>query len=490
MNLHCAKYFSLFFLLFSCLILKAQSPEGINYQAALRDSESGEALKNEMVFVIITIRDGGPSGTIVYSESHSGITSNNFGLINLIIGGGDATDGSFEGIPWSTGNVWYEIEVDSGSGLQSLGSSQFLSVPFALFAGNAEQSLDNDPTNELIDSAVFDSEGQSILINESGNLVNVSLEGLDVNDGDADPFNELITSAIYDAGNNSIVLTQADGSEIAISLDELIVSDADSDPTNELIDPDEGLQLIGTNLVISEAGIPYSVNLNGLINDADADLTNELIDDQGFTLTNDTILTLTEAGINHSINLASVRDNDWKVDEEENKVYNENQKIGVGTDSPLARLDVVETTNTQIALNVVSGSETILRAANGRLGLGTNSANSKVQFGGSVGYDVRILSTNEVNNYAAGIDDHMMVVKFQPGGSSVFGIFLPPADVCEGRVYFIRKTGVVNGDLIIDTGVFEVDFSGPNVDLDDSGTQTAVMLSLGTDGWTRILRED
>jgi hypothetical protein len=493
MKLHYTKFFFLFLFFFSCLIASAQSPEGINYQAALRDSDSGEALKNEMVFIIISIRDGGPSGTIVFSESHSGILTNDFGLINLVIGGGDATEGSFASIPWSSGNIWYEIEVDSGSGLESLGSSQFLSVPFALFAGNAEQSLDNDPTNELINSAEFDQETQSILIDESGNLVSISLLGLDVDDADADPSNELITSAIYDTENSSIVLSQADGSEIVISLVDLNISDADADPTNELIDPDQGLQLIGTNLVISEAGVSYSVNLDVLVEDEDADPTNELIDDEAFTLTNDTILTLSEAGIEHSINLASLRDDgDWKVDEEENTVYNEDQRIGVGTNAPSARLDIVESTSSQVALRVVSGDEPLLHAENERLGIGTTSPLSTVQFGGSVGYDVTLLETGVADSYNASIDDHMIVINFVLAGSMDFGIFLPPANVCEGRVYIIRKTGVsaAFGDVTIDTGIFLVDFFTPNLVLDEFSAETAVMLSLGNDGWTRILRDN
>ncbi|MGB6036607.1 MAG: hypothetical protein WBG42_10100 [Cryomorphaceae bacterium] len=493
MKLYSAKHFTLFLLLFSCLMSMAQSPAGINYQAALRDSESGEALKNEMVFIIVTIRDGGPSGTVVYSESHSSIQTNDFGLINLVIGGGDATDGSFGSIPWSSGDIWYEIEVDSGSGLESIGSSQFLSVPYALFAGNAEESLDNDPTNELIDSAEFDAETQSIFINESGNQVNVPLEGLQIDDADADPTNELITSAIYDAASNAIVLSQADGSQIAISLSELSVSDADADSTNELIDPDVGLQLIGNNLVISEAGSTYSVNLGSLIEDDDPDSENELIDDEAFTLTDDTILTLSEAGIEHSINLASLRDDgDWKVDEENNTVYNVDQKIGIGINSPSARLEIVESIDSEIALSVTSGEEPILRAGNGRLGIGTPTASSRVQFGGSVGYDVALIATGETDSYTATIDDHMIVINFEAGGSLDFGITLPPATTCEGRVYVIRKTGVFAafGDLTIETGVFPVDYFSPDLVLDEFGAETAVLLSLGNDGWTRILREN
>jgi len=399
--------------------------------------------------MIITIRDGGPSGEIVYSESHSSILTSEFGLINLVIGGGDATEGSFGSIPWSSGNIWYEIEVDSGAGLESLGASQFLSVPYALFAGNAEESLDNDPTNELIDSAGFDPETQSITIQESENQVNFSLEGLDINDGDPDATNELISAADYNPETNAIILTQADGSEVSISLDELNVADNDPNPENELIDPESGLELIDTFLRITEAGIPYSVNLASLADDED-----------------------------------------WTLNEEESTVFNENQKIGIGTTAPDARLEVVEEESSQVALNVQSGDKTLINAVNERIGVGTDAGLSSIQFGGSVGYDVTVLNSQEVDSYNVGFDDHMIVINFQNLGNDQFGIFLPPANVCEGRVYLIRKTGAISGDVTIDTGGFDIDFSGPNLVLDENNPETAVLLSLGSDGWTRILREN
>ena len=250
-----------------------------------------------------------------------------------------------------------------------------------------------------------------------------------------------------------------------------------------------GAGVVDQSLGILLAGTRFRPRF--IVDDADADLTNELIDDEAFTLTGDTILTLSEAGIEHSINLASLRDDgDWKVDEDDNVVYNENQRIGIGTNSPSARLELIEETNSVVALRVVSGDETLLHAENERLGIGTTSASSRVQFGGSVGYDVTVLSTEETDNYTATIEDHMIVVNFQAGGNSEFGIFLPPADVCAGRVYLIRKTGALGsiGDLTIDTSGFQIDFDDPDLVLDEGFPETAVLLSLGNDGWTRIFR--
>jgi len=515
----------------------AQSPDGINYQAVLRDSDTGEAFKNEMVVMFISIRNGGPNGELVYSEAHPSILTNEFGLINIVIGQGDPTDGAFSDIPWSSGDIWYEVEADLGNGLESLGNARFLSVPYALFAANTEESLDNDPTNELITSAVFDESSNSITITQAngsqisislaslntndadadpsnelivsgvydssanaiqieqadGSTIDISLGGLNVADADADPANELISSAFYNQGENEIVIIQADGSTINISLENLSVSDADSDPFNELID-DEGLQFDGQNLSITEAGSTYSVSLNSLQEDDDPDPNNELIDEESFELFEDTILKISENGIEHSVNLASLKDDgDWKVNQENSFVYNEEDNIGIGTNAPQAKLHVSQNVaNSGAIMSVVSADDTLFHADNQRVGIGTSNSLSAIQLSGSVGYDVNLLSSVDSDNYTATIDDHMIVVSFQTGGNSAYSIFLPEADVCKGRVYVIRKTGAPGnvGDVTIDTAGFQIDFDDPNLVLSENGPQTTVLLSLGDDGWTRILRED
>ncbi|MCH2214209.1 MAG: hypothetical protein MK086_03465 [Flavobacteriales bacterium] len=443
-------YLTTIFSLFIQIIF-AQAPQGINYQAVLRDADTGEAFRNEMVVIIITVRQGGPNGTVVYTETHSNIVTSEFGIINLLIGNGDINDGDFPSIPWSQGDIWYEVEVDKGSGLESFGSSQFQSVPYALYSGNGEISLDNDPTNELITSAEFNPE------------------------------------------SNTISLQQADGSQVLVSLSNLNVDDLDADPANELIDPDEGLQLINSNLRIVEAGIIYSVNLSSLQNDNDSLPTNELIDESSMALIQDTILVISEAGIEHTVNLAPLRnDDDWKVSTESQTIFNTGDLVGIGTDAPEAKLEVVESDEANAVLNVVSGTDTVIYAQNRRLGIGTSNPLSAVQISGSVGYDVTVLSNVETNNYIASIEDHMIVVTFQNTGNEDFSILLPSADVCEGRVYFIRKTGAPGavGDVTINTAGFPVDFDDPDLVLTENGPETTVLLSLGNNGWTRILRED
>jgi len=113
----------------------AQAPQAFKYQSIVRDV-SGNAMASAGISVRATVHDGSASGTIVYQETHA-VTTNQFGLINLEIGNGTVVSGTFSAIAWGTGSKWIEIEADFGSGYVAMGTSQLLSVPYALSAGNS-----------------------------------------------------------------------------------------------------------------------------------------------------------------------------------------------------------------------------------------------------------------------------------------------------------------------------------------------------------------
>jgi len=146
------KYFykiisTLIFLLISCFSLYAQSPDGVNYQAALRDN-AGDVLSGEAVTVRFTIHQTTASGTTVFQETQA-TTTNQFGLVNLVIGSVNTTD--FPLINWSTGTYFLQIEVDAGAGFDDLGATQLMSVPYALYA---ETSGTGAPgLNSLLDTS-------------------------------------------------------------------------------------------------------------------------------------------------------------------------------------------------------------------------------------------------------------------------------------------------------------------------------------------------
>ena len=85
----------------------------------------------------ISILQGSSSGTVVYAETHSAITNNN-GLVSLAVGGGSVKLGSFSAINWAAGPFFIKSETDpaGGSNYTITTTTQLLSVPYALFAGN------------------------------------------------------------------------------------------------------------------------------------------------------------------------------------------------------------------------------------------------------------------------------------------------------------------------------------------------------------------
>jgi len=124
----------------ACLLIStavmAQAPQAFNYQAVARNA-SGQILSNQNVNVRITIRTGSAAGTNVYQETHQA-TTNQFGLITLQIGKGDLPTASFAAINWGSNKHFLQVEMDpaAGGAYQDLGTSELLSVPYALTAGS------------------------------------------------------------------------------------------------------------------------------------------------------------------------------------------------------------------------------------------------------------------------------------------------------------------------------------------------------------------
>jgi hypothetical protein len=132
-------YFSI--VLFASLLINALSsfaqapPEGINYQAVARNN-SGKALSNAHLKIRFTIKDLVPNGSVVFQETQND-TTNKYGLFTLVIGNGNQVSlGSFSAINWENGNKYLEVEIDTlgGSAYISMGTTQMMSVPYALYA--------------------------------------------------------------------------------------------------------------------------------------------------------------------------------------------------------------------------------------------------------------------------------------------------------------------------------------------------------------------
>jgi hypothetical protein len=122
---YCFLLFSLFFFSFVAI---AQIPEGINYQATVRNN-SGDLLTNSSISVVFEIIKGNVNGSIAYQENHS-LTTNALGGFNTVIGTGNATVGSFNSVEWGNDSYFLRVLVNGND----LGTSQLMSVPYALYA--------------------------------------------------------------------------------------------------------------------------------------------------------------------------------------------------------------------------------------------------------------------------------------------------------------------------------------------------------------------
>lgn len=116
----------------------AQAPQKMSYQAVIRDA-SGNLVTSTAVGVKVSILQGSPGGTAVYVETQSPTTNAN-GLMSFEIGAGNVTSGSFSAINWSAGPYFIKTETDpsGGSNYTITGTSELLSVPYALHANMAD----------------------------------------------------------------------------------------------------------------------------------------------------------------------------------------------------------------------------------------------------------------------------------------------------------------------------------------------------------------
>jgi hypothetical protein len=146
----------LLFLLATVSIL-AQTPEKMSYQLVLRDA-SNTLLTNQQVGIQISILQTTITGSAVYTETQTATTNIN-GLVSLEIGSGTSSD-DFSAIDWSAGPFFIKTATDpsGGSSYTITGTSQLMSVPFALYAKTAgndvlKENTANKSTNVVTDAA-------------------------------------------------------------------------------------------------------------------------------------------------------------------------------------------------------------------------------------------------------------------------------------------------------------------------------------------------
>jgi len=154
----------------------AQAPQKISYQAVIRNS-SGQLIVSHSVGMKISILQGSATGTAVYVETQAPTTNSN-GLATVEIGGGTVVSGTFEGINWSAGTYFIKTETDpaGGTNYSITGSSQILSVPYAIHSKTSENAATKSYVDYLFESVKGVLSGNKV-IDKDGNIYNTVMIG-------------------------------------------------------------------------------------------------------------------------------------------------------------------------------------------------------------------------------------------------------------------------------------------------------------------------
>ena len=102
---------------------------GFNYKALITDN--GNVLNTQPVTFKFTVLENG--ATSVYQETQSATTDAN-GIVAVNVGEGTLVSGNFTTIDWGSNPYFLKVEIDTGSGYQDFGTTEFKAVPYAKFA--------------------------------------------------------------------------------------------------------------------------------------------------------------------------------------------------------------------------------------------------------------------------------------------------------------------------------------------------------------------
>lgn len=137
-------------------LIMAQAPQGFTYQGVATNN-NGFELQNQTISIQASILSSSATGTAVWQETHT-TTTDTFGLFSVVIGEGISTNSgssaAFQEIDWGAASHFMKVEIDvnGGTNYVHVGTSQMMSVPYALYAENVH-NLNMDS----ILGAVYDS---------------------------------------------------------------------------------------------------------------------------------------------------------------------------------------------------------------------------------------------------------------------------------------------------------------------------------------------
>ena len=165
-------------ILFTTLTMYCQTPELMSYQAVVRDADS-ELLTDQAVGMKISILEDTASGTPVYVETQNPSTNSN-GLLSLQVGAGTVVSGDITTIDWANHDYFIKTETDptGGENYTITGTSQLLSVPYALYAKTSSDAGAIAANTTAITTNTTDI--ATNVTNIAGNTTDIATNGTDI----------------------------------------------------------------------------------------------------------------------------------------------------------------------------------------------------------------------------------------------------------------------------------------------------------------------
>ena len=145
--------------------INAQAPQGFNYQATVRNA-AGDLIINQNVTFKFNIMLNTSTSLPVFSETHY-VPTDDLGQVNLTVGEGTATTGTFAAINWGNGNYYLGIELSTGANFVAMGTTQLLSVPYALYANSSGNSQATNNSNPFLPQGVPNNAETIIITNQA-----------------------------------------------------------------------------------------------------------------------------------------------------------------------------------------------------------------------------------------------------------------------------------------------------------------------------------
>jgi len=263
-----------FFFLFTTVSVFAQSPDKMSYQAVVRDANN-TLVANQTVGMQISILQSTITGTVVYTETHS-VDTNINGLVSLEIGNGSSSD-NFSEIDWSAGPYFIKTETDptGGSSYTITGTSQLMSVPFAMYAktsgdGITTEQSDAIETNTAKTSMVLGTTAETALAGDTPTITTVQSDAIAANTAKVGITTEQSDAIVANTAKTGITSAQSDAILVNAAkqgyTEALVSANADVAANTAKVGYTEALVSANTDVLANTAKIGITTEQSDAIN--------------------------------------------------------------------------------------------------------------------------------------------------------------------------------------------------------------------------------